>query len=91
MKLAEPSMDGTRRGISELRALGKDGFVPGPWPRVGISNAETQDVQVRTDGHPATERWKDWPRNEECATTAGVWQPGAFVGAMSTRESRRKE
>ena len=29
VKLAEPSMDGTRHGISQLRALSKDGFVPG--------------------------------------------------------------
>ena len=41
--------------------------------------------------YAATHQWKVRPRNEDGASTAGVWQPGAFMGAESVRESGRKE
>ncbi len=53
-------MDGTRRGISQLRALSKDGFVRSHGPGTGL-HANVLGAPVRTDDHPATLWWKVWP------------------------------
>jgi len=49
-------MDGTRRGELQLRALSKDGFVPGLATQERELHGIWQEALVRTDGHPATLR-----------------------------------
>src|ERR1035438_8809430 len=68
-------MDGTQHGISWLRALSKDGFVPGPQPRDGF----TCDSAVG----PSTNRWPPFRLMAEGTAQEREWRCDG--GRLATR------